>query len=117
MVGVFGETNVWRVRFDICARLGFSRIDLTFILRFIMAPIFLFILDNLVVPYFLARTLGLLLTQSYFLRTALMRYSFLAYFSYKLQRLVRGHIRANLSKAHTEILDSRYLIGTELSNR
>lgn len=117
MVGVFGENYIWRVRFDRCVRAGFVGVDLPYILRNIMAPIFLYILDRLVIPFFLARTAGLCFTQSYFTRTVIMRFSFLLYFTARLLVVAAGYLRVYIAKTHTEILDSRYLVGTELNNR
>ena len=117
MIGVFGENYIWRVRFDRCLRAGFVGIDLPYILREIMAPIFLFTLDRLIIPFFFARTLGLCVTPSYLLRTVLMRFSFLLYFVVRLLMVAASYFRVYIAKTHTELLDSRYLVGTELNNR
>jgi hypothetical protein len=117
MVGMFGENYPWRIRFNRCIRAGFVGIDLTFILGEIMTPIFLFILDRLVIPFFLARSLGLCITQSYSTRTIIMRFSFLMYFSLRVLVVAGKYLKVYIAKTHTEILDSRYLVGTELNNR
>lgn len=117
MVGAFGENYYWLVRFNVCVRAGFVGMDLSFIVRKIMIPIFLYLLDRLIVPYFFARTLGLCLTQSYTLRTLIMRYSFVVYYVSRLIVLGIRFAREYVGRMHTEILDSRYLVGTELTNR
>jgi hypothetical protein len=94
-----------------------SGMDLSFIVRKIMIPIFLYLLDRLIVPYFFARTLGLCLTQSYTLRTLIMRYSFVVYYVSRLIVVGIRFAREYVGRMHTEILDSRYLVGTELTNR
>ena len=106
----------WFVRVMRCILAGFTGIDLTFILREIMAPIFLFLLDRLLVPFVFATALGLCVTLSDATSTVIMRVSFLTYFALKLLLVVGRWVKDHITQTHTEMLDSRYLV-TELTNQ
>ena len=117
LVGLFGENNIWRTRFRRVLDEGILNIDLTFIINDIITPLYLLILDHLVFPYFIARSFGLWFTQSYSLKTIFVRFSFLTFLAFKMWIKLSSIILDYLGKLHTEILDSKYLVGTELKNR
>jgi hypothetical protein len=116
LAGVFGDV-LWQLRLELVFLRGFERIDFTFTMVQVTLPVFVFLLDHLLIPYCLARLVGLLFLESYMLRSLIMRYSFAVYLIVRLLFRSYGFIKAKLIKLHNDIHDSRYLLGTELKNR
>ena len=114
-MGVFGPT-VWRQRFLQVIRRGLINADLGFMLSEIILPLFISLCDRLLLPYFIARLVGLLY-DSYATRTFLIRYCLPAHGLLLCSwRLLLVLINA-LCKLHDSVRDSRYLLGMELTNR
>jgi hypothetical protein len=114
--GMVGDI-LWRLRFQLLILRGFERIDFTFTLFHVMVPILTTLLDHLLIPYCLARFVGLWYLDSYLQRSLIMRYSFCLYFTLRLAIQSYGYLVEKLRKLHNDIRDSRYLLGTELNNR
>ena len=108
---------LWRLRFQILLLRGFERIDFTFTLVQVVVPVIVTLLDHLLIPYCIARFLGLLYLHSYLQRSLIMRYSFSLYFILRLSIDNYGYMQAKLRKLHDDLRDSKYLLGTELNNR
>ena len=90
-------------------------LDLRLIVTSFIWPMTMKLLDYLCTPYFIARLLGLFIT-SYRAKTLLVRLSFLSYFAARVSFLISDYIHKNLVKWYNDLRDSRYLIGTELTN-
>ena len=115
MMGLLGE-NEWKRKWQRLYDQGVTNIDLRFVFLDILLPLVLLCSDHLLVPYFLSRTICFYI-RSYELQTLVTRYSFLIYF---LIFKVFDSVKAGLSYFHglyNQVRDSRYLIGTELTNR
>lgn len=95
---------------------GFAQFDAAASLQRVVYPILLHLLDLLLVPYFVARCLCLV-TPSYYLRTVMLRYCFHVYIATLGLGHVGYHVVAAIVKLHNEVRDSKYLIGTKLTNR
>jgi len=82
----------------------------------LVLPVLTVLMDLLLVPYFMARV-GCMFVHDYQTRTVMVRFS---YHLYLLLRLA-GHLSLQLirylSALHQDVRDSRYLIGTQLTNR
>jgi hypothetical protein len=163
-MGLFGGDTVWRQRLQRVWDQGFARLDFAFFMMQVAFPLILLCLDLLLVPFFLSRTLCLLVQalpslppylcrfyalhgisvrqataaaatglsssstttvtfldyrglDRYRIETLLSRYAYLAYFVLvQLAALVRMAASAFV-RLHNRLRDSRYLIGTELTNR
>jgi hypothetical protein len=112
--------NVWRQRFERVIQQGITNIDVVYIIKEIFLPILILLLDHLVIPYFFGRLIGLVIgiqVEKYTIRTLICRYSFLTYIILKLFIWSMYKLYNILRKLHNEIRDSRYLLGTELTNR
>eukprot|EP01041_Mallomonas_annulata_P006604 gene6604-13369_t len=117
MLGAFGD-NEWMRRFHLVVIRGLTNLDVYFILNKIFFPILIILLDHLVTPFFFARLLGMCIgMNSYVTKTLLVRFSFSFYVFLKLSWWGSLKLYAMLKKLHNEIRDSRYLLGTELTNR
>jgi E3 ubiquitin-protein ligase MARCH6 len=108
--------NVWKRNFEMIIADGFTRINAIFILREVMIPLIIILLDPIMFPYFIGRSISVFLV-SYQHKTILIRYSYLFYFAIRVVYYVYKYVRGLLSRLHNEIRDSRYLVGTELKNR
>ena len=115
LMGALGD-NIYRARIERVLQQGAAGIDAYYVMTSIIFPITIALADKLIIPYFFARVLGAALTNSYALQTALIRYSFLAYFLLLVVVHACSHVHRHLVLVYNEIRDSRYLIGTELAN-
>ena len=110
------ENNEWSIKFHRVIDSGMENFDSVFIITSILSPITFWLLDFLLVPYFIARLLCYF-TSSYALQTSLVRNSYGTYLLvrvlYKLAKI--AYVR--LMKFHDEVRDSKYLLGQELRNR
>ena len=106
-----------RLQLELILMRGFAQFDALHSLKHVVLPALLLLLDLLLVPYFAARLLSATLVKSYLLRIVLARYCYHAYI------LLRGAVYvlhtgfSYLVKLHNEVRDSKYLIGTKLTNR
>ena len=91
--------------------------DIVFICREILAPIFIALADFVVVPYFFARMGGLIFNFSYEVKSLLVRYSFVLFAFLRVVAHSCCDLVTFVTRLHNEIRDSRYLVGTELRNR
>lgn len=114
-MGVFGDTK-WKRRLQRLVDQGFTNLDPHFVCAELVFPVMLTCLDLLLVPFFASRTIAIYLS-SYRAQTAVARYSYLVYFiliqSMHLTKLAFDQ----MGNLYSHLLDSRYLIGTELTNR
>jgi len=117
LVGALGENPPFRGPIQAAVNAGLLRLDLWAAVRDVVVPVTVTLLDLLVTPYFIARVLGALLTTSYGLQTFLVRHSFAAYMASQLAGHVCGALKRQLRAVYEEIRDSRYLVGTELTNQ
>ena len=91
-------------------------LDVKLIVTSFVWPVTLKLLDYLCTPYLIARVLGLFVS-SFIVRTLLVRLCFLAYFAAQILLVGALHAHKYLNKWYNDLRDSRYLIGTELTNR
>ena len=96
---------------------GFAHFDLHIFLQRIYVPLLLPLCDVVFVPFFAARLLGAVWQATYYQRTVYVRYSMHAYLLLRALWAVLSISVRYLINLHNEIRDSRYLIGTELTNR
>lgn len=114
-MGALGD-NIYRARIERVLQQGAAALDAYFVFTSIICPICIALADMLITPYFLARVAGALFTTSYAVQTALIRLSFLAYFLLSLLVHACSQLHRHLVVVYNEIRDSRYLVGTELTN-
>lgn len=115
LVGAFGD-NIWRQRFDRVLMQGLIHLDASFIAKDIIFPITTTLLDFLIVPYFIAKSLCPFF-DTYQSQTLIVRYCFCVYVIAKLLLMAVVNAKVALIRLHDEFRDSRYLMGTELTNR
>lgn len=96
---------------------GITHIDFTFVLREILFPVIWNLLEYLAVPYVFGRVIGLAVTTDYDARSLIMRFSFVTYMCVLLAYDACIAMKSSIVKLHNDILDARYLVGTELTNR
>jgi hypothetical protein len=113
--GMFGEIDL-RHQMEMVVIRGFAQFDASLCLRRIVIPVTLRLLDLLLTPYCLARCASVL-TSSYVVRTAMVRYCYHAYIIAWVASFGAFRAVAVLVKLHNEVRDSKYLIGTRLANR
>ena len=116
MAGIFGDMEI-RTHLEMVIIRGFAQFDATHCLHAIVFPVLVLLLDVLLVPYFASRLLCLVLPQSYLLRTVLIRFSVHLYVTVRIILYVSYNVVKNLVKLHNEVRDSKYLVGTKLTNR
>lgn len=95
---------------------GFEHFDAAHALNNILCPVCLMLLDVLLVPHFLAR-IACAFVPSYLARTLLMRFCYHAYILTRIAVYAAYGVATTLVKLHNEVRDSKYLIGTKLTNR
>ncbi len=113
--GLFGELEL-RNQMEMVVIRGFAQFDAAASLQRVVCPVLLHLLDLLLVPYFFARCLCLV-TPSYYVRTLMLRYCFHVYIATLGLGHVGYHVIVAIVKLHNEVRDSKYLIGTKLTNR
>lgn len=114
-LGLFGETE-WQRRINLVFNRGFVNFDGNFVCFQILVPVMIALLDALLVPFFVSRLLCTVV-ESYQTQTLLVRMAFPSYFLVRILAVVGVRVYVALAKLHNEIRDSRYLLGTELTNR
>ena len=82
----------------------------------IILPIIIWLLDFFLVPYFISKCLSCF-TSSYANQTLLVRYSYYVYLMMRIGIFAGKGVHKELVALHDEMRDSRYLVGTELTNR
>ena len=112
---MFGENDL-RTQMEMTLIRGFAQFDATLCLCRIVWPVTLQLLDLLLIPFFIAR-IACVLTSSYLLRTIMMRYCYHVYILTILVGYGLRHSVYALIRLHNEVRDSKYLIGTRLTNR
>jgi hypothetical protein len=112
---MFGDIPL-RLQFEQILIRGFAQFDAGTTLFKVVLPVTATLLDFLLVPYFLARV-ACLFVQSYLLRTVLVRFSIHIYIVMRVLIFAVRHVYTYLTTLHNELRDSRYLIGTKLTNR
>jgi hypothetical protein len=115
LIGAVGGEE-WRVKLERVMHLGIERIDVAFIFGEVITPIALQLLDQLLVPYFLGKLVGLFFAD-YLLKSCLMRFAYVAYLAFRLLCRMAAFVVRLIVRIHNEFRDARYLLGTELANR
>jgi len=115
LVLMLEEGNVWHRRFQRVFSRGLAGIDARYITVEIIVPAVLFLLDFLLTPFFVARVAGLFVS-SYAVQTALVRHSFALYAALRVSAVATDKVCTYVASLYNEIRDSRYLVGTELTN-
>lgn len=112
-----GGENRWRPIFEQVLAQGIWNVNMMMIFSQIVFPVFLFLADFILVPYFITRSVSILLGWSYDYRTFAVRYSFIGFAAFRCLFICLVELVAVLTKLHNDIRDSRYLVGTQLTNR
>lgn len=113
--GVFGDIEMRNHLEHIIIR-GFAQFDATHTLKMVVLPTILALMDFVAVPFFAARLCTMFLP-SYMWRTLVVRFSYHTYIALRLCAHLATRLVEYLVRLHNEIRDSRYLIGTRLTNR
>lgn len=112
---MFGELDL-RNQMEMVLIRGFAQFDAAVCLQRIVLPVTLFLTDLLFTPYFLARC-ACMVVPSPVLQNLMVRYCYHAYIAVICVGYGAYQALAALVKLHTEVRDSKYLIGTRLTNR
>lgn len=115
LVGIIGG-NDWRVRLERVLNLGFQRIDIQYIFQEIISPVAILVMDLLAFPYTTGKLFSLF-SESYSTRSLIMRYSFITFLSLVVAFHAAFYMAKLVKHMHDEFRDSRYLLGTNLTNR
>jgi len=115
MTGMFGDIRL-RLEFEQIMIRGFAQFDALSALKNVLLPVITALLDFILIPFFFSR-MFCMLTTSYLLRTKIVRYSIHTYLLCIVLWKVVCRACTYVASLHNEIRDSRYLIGTKLSNR
>jgi len=115
LTGVFGDVPL-RDELEMLLIRGFAHFDLKLFISRIFLPLLIPLCDVVFISFFAARALGMVLDASYEYRTIYVRYSLHTYLLLKIVIKVSVAAVKYLINLHNEIRDSRYLIGTELTN-
>lgn len=113
--GVFGDIDL-RIQMEMLLIRGIVLFDATNCIQRIILPVMVVLLDFLLVPYFTARV-ACMFIQSYFLRVILVRYCYHTYIVIRALCYLVYSLTTYLIALHNEIRDTKYLIGTTLTNR
>ena len=111
----FGESE-WSRRIRRVLRDGFANFNTAFIITQVLVPLLVPLLDALLVPFFVSRLLCVFV-QSYHTQTLISRYVYLAAVGLCLLGWLLRAAVSHLGKVYEQLVDSRYLLGTELANR
>ena len=115
LTGMFGDIAL-RLQFEQIMIRGFAQFDAWSTFINVIVPVTRRLFDLLLVPFFAARTASIFI-QSYLLRTILVRFSVHIYIGLRILFYVIRQVYQYLVTLHNEVRDSRYLIGTKLTNR
>lgn len=115
LTGMFGDIAL-RLQFEQILIRGFAQFDAWSALVNVIIPVTRRLFDLLLIPFFAARTATIFI-QSYFLRAMLVRYSVHIYIGLRILYFALRYVYQYLVTLHNEVRDSRYLIGTKLTNR
>jgi len=115
MTGMFGDIRL-RLEFEHIMIRGFVQFDALSALKNVLFPVIRTLLDFILIPFFFSRLFCTLAT-SYLLRTKIVRYSIHAHILCIVLWKLACKTCSYVASLHNEIRDSRYLIGTKLSNR
>eukprot|EP00428_Durinskia_dybowskii_P073574 CAMPEP_0170412666 /NCGR_PEP_ID=MMETSP0117_2-20130122/31099_1 /TAXON_ID=400756 /ORGANISM="Durinskia baltica, Strain CSIRO CS-38" /LENGTH=1434 /DNA_ID=CAMNT_0010670389 /DNA_START=607 /DNA_END=4911 /DNA_ORIENTATION=+ len=113
--GMFGDIDL-RTQLEMVIIRGFAQFDAKVTMQRVVVPVTLFLLDLLLMPYALA-SCACAFTQSYQVRTILLRYCYHANIAAQLLGFGTHRTITALVKLYNEVRDSKYLIGTQLTNR
>ena len=112
---MFGDIDL-RTQLEMVIIRGFAQFDAKVTMQRVVVPVTLFLLDLLLMPYALA-SCACAFTQSYQVRTILLRYCYHANIGAQLLGFGTHRTITALVKLYNEVRDSKYLIGTQLTNR
>ena len=110
------EDDRWKRKFENVINAGLENINMVYITSNIILPIIIWLLDFFLVPYFISKCLSCF-TSSYANQTLLVRYSYYIYLMMRIGIFAGKGVYKELVALHDEMRDSRYLVGTELTNR
>jgi hypothetical protein len=116
-VGVFGDVPMM-FHLQAAVRQGFEQFSAQFVLRNIVVPVTLFLLDLVLLPFCLSRGLAIYLwPDSYMLQAFASRYAHLTYICVLVgYRSFKWTVKF-LVKMHNDIRDTTLLEGAQLANR
>jgi E3 ubiquitin-protein ligase MARCH6 len=122
---VGGLGNEWRDKFEHVMVLGFSNIDVYYILKEIFIPIMLNLMDMIIFPFVISKVIVIIMLNSgieelnisYEIQNLIVRFSYIGYVVFLVANNLLKKSYKNLVNVYNEIRDSRYLVGIELSNR
>lgn len=115
LTGVFGEVDL-RNQLEMLMIRGFQNFEFHHFFFKVYLPIVIPLMDLVCIPFFLARWVGMY-SESYLIRTLLVRYSMHIYIGLRCLWSLLCTLVQYLVNLHNEIRDTRYLLGTELANR
>lgn len=99
-------------------RQGFERFQPYFALKDIILPVYLYLLDFVLIPFFASRFLALYLyTGSYLHQTICARYAHLVYVGLFAVKYLGLELYHWLVRVHNDIRDTTLLEGAQLANR
>ena len=111
------QWEIWRRRLETVMRQGVENVDAENICRHIFVPIFCYLGDLYLIPYFVSRTLGaVLFTSSYVDRSLLVRYSCTGLLITRIIWSIYEYISHWISTVHADLMDRKYLVGRALVN-
>jgi hypothetical protein len=96
---------------------GFAHFDFWHFMKQVFLPVTIPLLDMVCFPFFLARFAGIFFPENYVLRTALVRFSLHGWMVLRLLYSGMKNVIQRVISFYQEIRDTRYLVGTELTNR
>lgn len=115
LTGVFGEIDL-RNHMEMTIIRGFAHFDFLHFMKHVFAPVTIPLLDMVCFPFFISRFAGAF-TDNYVIRTALVRFSLHGWITLRLLYSGLKSLVKRIISLHNEIRDTRYLVGTELTNR
>lgn len=95
---------------------GLEQLETIYIATHIVIPVIIWSLDFLLIPYFISKCLCCFVS-SYTYQSLLVRYSYSIYSMIRIGLFFGQKLYKNMIRLHDEMRDSRYLVGTELTNR
>ncbi len=95
---------------------GFAHFDFIHFMKHVFLPVTIPLLDMVLFPFLLARLAGYLF-DDYVVQTALVRFSLHGWIVLRFLYAGLKNVVKRIVSLHNEIRDTRYLVGTELTNR
>jgi hypothetical protein len=114
---MFGEIPMM-FHLQLAVRQGFEHFNGSFILKEIIVPVNLYLLDLVLVPFFVSRAIAsIAYRDNYLFQTTVIRYAHLVYISFLVAEFVGAQTMHWLVRIHNDIRDTTLLNGAQLANR